>query len=79
MIALFNTEKESIEFSDKIHDLLCKKIKGYVESTSKWSNVNKSDNDNKWCVKLPHNYEELELDIRELKLIEKLPDNWYKN
>ncbi len=76
MIALFNTEQESIDYSNYIHELLCEKIKGYKENTTKWSNVNKSDNEEKWMVKLPIDYIKLEINIDELKLIEKLPDNW---
>lgn len=74
MIAIFNTEKESNELSEKIHNLLVKNRKKY--NAVKWSDINKSDNAEKWMVKLPHNYKELKLNIEGLELIEKLPSNW---
>lgn len=74
MIAIFKTEKESIEFSDLIHKLLVKNRKGY--SAEKWSDINKSDNNELWCVKLPHDYKEIGLNIKGLELVEKLPEDW---
>lgn len=70
MIAIFNTELESVEFSDKIHNYLLENRKGY--NAEKWSDVNKSDNENKWAVFIPEDF----TDLKGIELIEKLPDNW---
>lgn len=74
MIAIFNTEKESVNYSKYIHDFLLKNRKNYF--AEKWSDINKSANEEKWCVKLPTDYIELGLDIEGLILVENLPKNW---
>ena len=74
MIAIFKTSESAIEFSQSIHTLLKKNRVGY--NAEKWSNTNKSDNENKWCVSLPKDYKEIELSIKGIDVIDKLPDNW---
>ena len=71
MIAIFYTELESVEFSNKIHNELLKNRLGY--NAEKWSNINKSDNEDKWTVSISI---DLELDLTGIELINKLPDNW---
>lgn len=77
MIALFKTEIEAIIFSDKIHDFLIKNRKNY--NTEKWSNINKSDNEEKWMVKIPYDFEMLKekfkIDVG-IEKITKLPIDW---
>jgi hypothetical protein len=76
MIALFNTEQESINFSNLIHEFLIRNRTGYL--ADKWSNLNKSDNENKWYVKLPNDIDSYEekIDLTGIELIDKLPENW---
>ena len=76
MIAIFNTEIESVDFSNQIHQLLLNNRNGYI--ADRWSSVNKSDNDNKWCVPLPEDYDNYteKLELTDIELITKLPDNW---
>jgi len=71
MIAIFNTEQESINYSNMIHNYLTINRVGY--NALKWSDVNKSDNENKWCVYLPTDYTETNNSI---VLVETLPNNW---
>jgi len=71
MIAIFNTEQESINYSTMIHNYLTINRVGY--NALKWSDVNKSDNEEKWCVYLPADYAETNNSI---VLIETLPNNW---
>ena len=68
---ILNTELESIELSNTIHEWLKENRQGY--NASKWSDLNKSDSENKWAVSIPHDY------IYEGETVESLPDNWVVN
>ncbi len=51
LLCIFYTEKAAIDFSDKVHNYLVVNRPGY--SATHWSDVNKSDKEDKWLVKLP--------------------------
>jgi len=55
MLTIFYTEAEAISFSNKIHTFLTKNRPGY--NAVKWSEVNKADKEDKWFVKVPHDYQ----------------------
>lgn len=76
MIALLYNLKDAEKLSKDIDDFL-KKNRGKYKAL-KWSDINKSDNAEKWCVKIPSDIENYKnkLDFEELELVEKLPDNW---
>ena len=66
MLAIFNSEIEAVTFSEKIHNFLTKNRSRY--SAVKWSNLNKSDKEDKWFVKVPEDYRRwsVKLDIKEV-------------
>ena len=66
MLAIFTSEVETETFSEKIHDFLTKNRPRY--NAVKWSNLNKSDKENKWFVKIPFDYQRwpVKLDIKEV-------------
>lgn len=78
MIAIFYTEQESIDFSNDVHSFLERNRRFYRSLTDLWSDVNKSDNEEKWAVPLPEDYDDYEekLNLDGLEFIDKLPDNW---
>lgn len=55
MLAIFYTEKEASDFSNKIHDYL--KTNRHNYTAVKWSDINRSDKLSKWCVKIPDDYQ----------------------
>jgi len=55
MLAIFYTEIEAVKFSEDIHTYLKKNRPGY--NAVKWSDVNKADKEDKWMVKVPHDYQ----------------------
>ena len=55
MIAIFYTEIAAKEFSEKIHDYLKANRPGY--NATHWSDINKSDFEDKWMVKVPEDYQ----------------------
>jgi hypothetical protein len=70
MIALLNTEQAAIDLSNSIHDYLCDNREGYKDQTTKWADLNKSDSEDKWMVKIPPDYP------YEGETVESLPENW---
>jgi len=54
LLCIFYTEKEAVDFSDKVHDYLTVNRPGY--NATHWSGVNKADKENKWLVKLPYDF-----------------------
>ena len=66
MLAIFTSEIEAVTFSAKIHNFLTKNRSKY--SAAKWSNLNKSDKEDKWFVKVPEDYRKwpVKLDIKEV-------------
>ncbi len=78
MIVVFYTEAEAVAFSKKIHIFLIENRKDY--NAERWSNINKSDNEDKWYVKLPYDFKSLNFEIdSKIEMIDKLPDNWKNN
>lgn len=85
MIAIFNTEQIAVVFSNKIHIFLKTNRAGY--NAEKWSETNKSDNEEKWAVKIHPDIDTLakkfNLDIpgnnehQIIEFVDKLPENWY--
>ena len=71
MIAILTTEKEALLLSSKIHSYLTRNRKDY--NAVKWSELNKSDFENKWAVKIPSEY----TDVLGLTVVEKLPIKWH--
>ena len=55
LFCIFYTEKEAKDFSEKIHNYLTVNRKDY--NATHWSDVNKSDKEGKWLVKLPYDYQ----------------------
>ena len=55
MLAIFTSEIEAVTFSNKIHEYLIANRPGY--NAEKWSDVNKSDKEEKWLVKVPYDYQ----------------------
>lgn len=70
MIALLNTEQAAIDLSNSIHAYLTDNREGYADQTTKWSELNKSDSEDKWMVKIPEDYP------YEGETVESLPENW---
>ena len=70
------SEKEAKDFSNKIHEFLKANRKGY--NATHWSDVNKSEFDGKWWVKIPFDYQKwpIRLDIKEAQ--EKVIDEGIK-
>ena len=54
MLAIFTSEVETETFSAKIHDFLTNNRPGY--NAERWSDLNKSDKEDKWFVKVPEDY-----------------------
>ncbi len=71
MIAILTTEKEALELSANIHNYLKANREDY--KAIKWSELNKSDSEEKWAVKIPNDYK------YEGKVVNSLPDNWVIN
>jgi len=69
MIAILTSEIEVVNLSSDIHDYLIKNRKGY--NAKKWSDLNKSDYENLWLVKVHEDYP------TELELV-KYPEQWKK-
>ena len=76
MIALFNTYGEAQLFSDKVHQFLLANRKNYT--AEKWCIPDKSDNEEKWSVKIPSDFNKLKvtLDVTNVEKISKFPINW---
>lgn len=76
MIGVFNTFSEAIIFSEKIHNFLIKNRKDY--NAEKWCTPDKSDNEEKWSVKIPSDFDKLKvsLDVSNIEKISKFPVNW---
>jgi hypothetical protein len=76
MIAILYTESEAVKFSEKIHNFIMQNRNNY--NAPKWSDINKSGNNEKWCVKLPQDIDQYKekIDLTGIELINKLPDNW---
>lgn len=84
MIAIFNTEQRANVFSNKIHVFLKNNRAGY--NAVKWSETNKSDNEEKWAVKIHPDIDVLKkkfnLDLpgnnenQIVEFVERLPENW---
>ena len=55
MLTIFYTEAEAVKFSEDIHAYLTKNRPGY--NAVKWSEINKADKEDKWYVKVPHDYQ----------------------
>jgi len=55
MLTIFYSEAEAVKFSADIHAYLKKNRPGY--KAVKWSEVNKADKEDKWMVKVPHDYQ----------------------
>lgn len=51
MIAIFDKEKDAVACSDKIHKYLKENRPGY--NAEKWSEIEKSDIEELWAVKMP--------------------------
>ena len=70
MIAILTTEKSALELSANIHNYLKANRQDY--NAVKWSELNKSDSDNKWMVKIPSDYKYTG------EVVKELPLNWYE-
>ncbi len=55
LFCIFHTEKEAADFSVKVHNYLTENRLGY--NAAHWSDVNKSDKEDKWLVKLPYDFQ----------------------
>ncbi len=83
MLVIFTSEKEASDFSKKIHDFLTKNRPRY--NAVKWSDLNKSDKEEKWFVKVPEDYQRwaVKLDIKEVTELVPIKDikvylkDWY--
>lgn len=66
MLAIFPSKAEAKTFSKKIHDFLTKNRPRY--NAVKWNNLNKSEKEDKWFVKVPFDYQKwtIKLDIKEV-------------
>jgi len=76
MIGIFNTLTEANTFSEKIHNHLLNNRKDY--NAEKWCVPDKSDNEEKWSVKIPSDFDKLKitLDVTNIQKISKFPVNW---
>lgn len=84
MIAIFSTEQSANVFSNKIHVFL-KKNRGKYNAIA-WSEINKSDNEEKWAVLIHPDIDTLDKKFnldkpgnnehQIVELVDKLPDNW---
>ena len=78
MIAIFYTEKDAMEFSEKIHNFLKANRKDY--NAERWSDINKSEKEEKWAVKIPDDFQKwpvkMELDLSIKEQISKYPESW---
>jgi len=78
MIAIFYTEKDAMEFSEKIHNFLKANRIGY--DAVRWSDINKSESEEKWAVKIPDDFQKwpvkMELDLSIKEQISKYPESW---
>lgn len=70
MIAILTTEISAINLADTIHQYLTNNRPAY--NAIRWQEVDKSDNEEKWCVFLAEDYPNPE----GLTLVEALPENW---
>lgn len=84
MIAIFNTAQRANAFSNKIDAFLRANRQGY--NATNWSDENKSDNEEKWAVKVHPDIDDLDnkfnLDLpgnnenQIVELVEELPSDW---
>ena len=80
MIAIFNTEKDAVDYSNLVHAHLIANRSRY--NAIRWSDVNKSDNAEEWAVKIPPDLGKLKVPIKEdslslsIRQIEKYPKDW---
>jgi hypothetical protein len=70
-----------VEFSGKIHNFLKANRKDY--NAEKWSDINKSESEEKWAVKIPDDFQKwpvkLIIDSSVKAQITKYPENWKYN
>ena len=69
-IVILTTSKQASDLSTAIHEYLTANRQGY--NADKWSDLNKSDSEEKWMVKIPNDYP------YKGDTVDKLPDNWRK-
>ena len=80
-IVIFDTKIAAVKFSERIYTFLTNNRPRY--SASEWCKPNKSDNAQRWCVKIPYDamrwtkkfVERIE-DDKFIRIANKLPDNW---
>jgi len=80
MIAIFYTEKDAVDFSEKIHKFLTENRPGY--NAERWSELNKSDKEEKFAVKIPDDFQKwpkkLTIDTTVKEQIIQYPITWGK-
>ena len=80
MIAIFTSEQEAIDYSNKAHAHLLAHRPGY--NAERWSDVNKADCKNEWAVKIPPDLPKLKVAMKVVDLeksvrqITKYPIDW---
>lgn len=71
MLAIFTSETEAVNFSNKIHTFLKANRPGY--NAERWSYPNKSDFEEKWLVKVPFDYRAWPVKLAIKKVVESVP------
>ncbi len=79
MIAIFNNQKDAVDYSDLVHAHLIANRPGY--NAVRWSNENKSNVKNEWGVKLPPDLDKLKPIkpdhlAKSIRQDEKYADDW---
>ena len=75
-LAIFTDEQSAVDFSDKIHNYLTQNRPRY--NAVKWSEINKSDKEDSWMVKIPYDFQRwpVKLDVKTIASISVLPVDW---
>jgi len=80
-IAIFDTKIAAVKFSERIHNFLTNNRARY--NASEWCKPNKSDNAQRWAVKIPYDarrctkkFVERMEDDKFIRIANRLPDNW---
>lgn len=75
-LAIFTDQQSAVNFSDKIHNHLTQNRPRY--NAVKWSEINKSDKEEKFMVKIPYDFQKwpVKLDVKAITSISAMPVDW---
>lgn len=82
-LLIFDNRAKAILFANRVHVFLSENRPRYAENTERWSHPNKSDNAQRWMVKIPYDAKRWTKKFIErqdedgfIRIANRLPDNW---